>query len=1585
MLVSHEYVDVTGFCLAKTQNLVEASQAMVDSDEGYNAKDNALANIHLPCTQCLALSEDELVIAACTEDKINFYSVPALAEKGRNGTALLKSLGEECGIKVLAWNPGQRGVILKLSKEGKLSLGLFTEEHLKVVAEDVEAVDWSPDGEYFCYTTKDKNLHIFHSQSSSRSTYGLPQEMFTEAKDGGLEAYVDTLKWERLDSILVSCVAKDSGGEEDNSWIFVLASNAGPIVKDLHSAKIVSFEGFFTTIDSSILPSETGPYTLSCYIQPWELLIVTSRRCVDDHISLLGWFTELEQSEVYRFELVDERFTPRIELRANGDDNCAVGLAIDKTTRSIEIPVPNGDSGEKLKPGPILFCMTMEGNLSLFSIARMDNKGKNAEVLNAISELPEASKVLLYYNLDLKISDETAVVEGHEHESESSVMMAENKNLNLDVRGGKASGNDSWPDKSMFAVPRVENTSSQQLIKHPTTVMEVPDAKKQVSGETAVVEVPEHKSKSSVTVAEKVKSGLEGHGGKASPNNNWPDKSVFAVPRVENTNSQQLKRHLPFEMEAADTKKQDSLKELRREEVQAGHREFRGQRETQGPVDVSNRPVSSALTKTSNATALSEMESEFFRELNKVKDMATEIESLMNFIGGQQRLNKGQLEPSFTKTSVEEIQYKTRTMSKQCESLQVQLIEQRLNMVELRDECLQLDAWRVYVQSILEQVFDVRYKELWNKQTLHPELAGMRKRILQADQSLKQQISELEEHLHNLELYQWQKKKPPRMAPALSESKNFGCMQSLYDTVNTQMVVAQQLASLLALQSEILKLPPVAKEEIESSMNTSMLKLQSLMLQENPAARIRARLSSAGPSDFSPVRTTIKSSLQTPSKQAPPAGARAGLQDSTRRRRDSVDKLWVDVGAAKTTVKRAAPAKRFNGLSSPSTKDVVQGRGTQLQNEPLCRDSSPAMANLSTFQRAPQEERLKQARISVQPEAEALRAKEYTKPGNIDTGTVQSMKHKMPQSAALATNVVSTLQPLTTILTTAKNQVSPGVESMPQTSREQESQNVFLSNQVTYMGPSSIELTTQNTIELKVSPIETPSSIDFGRRDIFETAAVTSANHEKRSFSSRKSPVTSLYESQKKGASINLQNNSAVKQQQGPSGSLFMSPGAGINQSASQLVGSNPMKSANLHTEVGTGSVLTSSSPSSGNIVSSLSSLEQSSRPLFSLQIESHPNATSQGQSSSLFAPTSLAQPSSREPTREPWGSSSSESPSSSSLSTKPSNFMAAFSSVQETSSASTLPLPSAGVCSQTSPSFAGPSVLSVKPLNAFNNDIMPAEQPYFPSTASVSSSFLPVQGPPTVSDEEEMEEEANTISDFESNSFAGFGLESSSSATSQNPSPFGLGSSLSPAASKPSNPFGASSVWNQSSPSSLSPPAGQLFKPAAFSLPTPQLAASSATSTLFGNNPTPGAGSNFHGGHGGFGISAQPSAGFSNPNQPSAGGQQALGNALGSFGQTRQIGGPFNISSSPGGFALATGGGFAGVASGGGFAGVGAGGAFASAATGTGFGTFSAAGIGGSTSSNVNPGGFGAYSGGAFSAFSGGNTNSSIFTQMRK
>lgn len=48
-----------------------------------------------------------------------------------------------------------------------------------------------------------------------------------------------------------------------------------------------------------------------------EMTIAASRRSVDDHLNLLGWFLEEKKHEARTIELVNDVWRPRIELQGN--------------------------------------------------------------------------------------------------------------------------------------------------------------------------------------------------------------------------------------------------------------------------------------------------------------------------------------------------------------------------------------------------------------------------------------------------------------------------------------------------------------------------------------------------------------------------------------------------------------------------------------------------------------------------------------------------------------------------------------------------------------------------------------------------------------------------------------------------------------------------------------------------------------------------------------------------------------------------------------------------------------------------------------------------------------------------------------------------------------------------------------------------------------------------------------------------------------------------------------------------------------------------------------------------------------------
>ena len=132
----------------------------------------------------------------------------------------------------------------------------------------------------------------------------------------------------------------------------------------------------------------------------------------------------------------------------------------------------------------------------------------------------------------------------------------------------------------------------------------------------------------------------------------------------------------------------------------------------------------------------------------------------------------------------------------------------------------------------------------------------------------------------------------------LCHNRNFRRIQSLYETVNSQMLVAQKLDHRLRELIEALYLPVESREEIESLIELSKGNLECVALGEESFKKMSDSCSRKKPSVdssefkiFSPTRTSINMSLQTPTKLDSSSGMRTGLQDSTRRRRDSVDKV----------------------------------------------------------------------------------------------------------------------------------------------------------------------------------------------------------------------------------------------------------------------------------------------------------------------------------------------------------------------------------------------------------------------------------------------------------------------------------------------------------------------------------------------------------------------------------------------------------------------------------------------------------------------------------------------------------------------
>lgn len=131
-----------------------------------------------------------------------------------------------------------------------------------------------------------------------------------------------------------------------------------------------------------------------------KLAITANRKSIDEHIVLLVWSPGDDKSAVSVVDIDRETFLPRIGLQGmrsrvavlyvcfflqlhvrykeehfffpeNGDDNMIMGLFIDRVSVEGTVNVHSGDDELKeLPPYCVLVCLTLEGKLVMFNVAR---------------------------------------------------------------------------------------------------------------------------------------------------------------------------------------------------------------------------------------------------------------------------------------------------------------------------------------------------------------------------------------------------------------------------------------------------------------------------------------------------------------------------------------------------------------------------------------------------------------------------------------------------------------------------------------------------------------------------------------------------------------------------------------------------------------------------------------------------------------------------------------------------------------------------------------------------------------------------------------------------------------------------------------------------------------------------------------------------------------------------------------------------------------------------------------------------------------------------------------------------------------
>lgn len=1623
-----------GFIVRETSGLVRMALQAKDGRSSTKVQQGDYVDVQVPGVYILSLSRDELTLAACvSEGTVRFYDVPTLFKELDNIPLESRDI-PECHIKDFRWGPADDTYLI-LSREGQLFSGRVGETPSRLVNSDAVAVSWSPDGKHVAYLTQGGAVCVTNSRVELQHSFELPSQLGDLTEN----LHVESVEWIRLDAMLVSYTQTNEDGEDEECPLILVTSREGDFTKKDGTITAVSFDNTFPSIDSRVLPPASGPYMLAKYIEPWDMVIAASRRSVDDHIVTLG--LPSENHEAISFELSNDTWLPRIELQENGDDNILLGLSVVTTTTDLQEADPRDDSGDtKLPACPVLMCLSLGGKLSLFLVARLDKNSLAMEFISPPSKLPKVtrskSKSKSSGDIALEASQQSANIEipVSQHaeskqtregtEDEPSVISGSDANRENDGndndeilsrlpasgRYGKLSealkkgpllkGEGSLLSKETPSMPSLQTAGSSALISlgsagtsdisHLSTVKGAPSdiGQTQQTGPTnqppslLTRTVPEVQSATSQTSllshlinSQSFSSGLFGSVGNGE-STRQPTPPFQGTPPASSSFG-----NIRPSVQFTPTSQGPLASNLKAPESSGL---FGSMGNGKGALKGLQKTNSSGARTLSGSSAkqsgVSEPEQAFYDQLEQIRRMGGELDNLMAYIEGRGEKTSGNHPPCFTKNSLNELELELRNLADNCKTAKERVEAQRQSLNNLRDENLQLEAWRLYIRSKTEQAGDNRHQELWIRRKLTPDLDVKRKRVTKAEQALKQQIAALEEHIHHLELDNRKRVVSQKGGVNINRQTSAGrsqSVQNLYSTVNGLLASADRLSQQVAQQMEVL--------HISAQPRTAQKIMLSVGLPSDGTSHVQTRPTFSGtvPSPLARQQSfhspCIKAELglpihTTPPRRTIPSDSGVGAPSITRRRRDSMDgvqKALALAGGAspKTMIERVShhtPSHQPN-----ASKQYVRQRSFQESSEKISSHPRHVRRVLSS-----------QAQSATSSSAPSILSVPKNKASSIPIGFSENsavtnlegsqaspfMSEREPRdirpdsksavprnSSSIAEKSVPTL--------TSRFGPPPGRTSSSPTSVVSTSSNVGVSYST---GSLSSNTSSESVFKLTNSNPSNPApSFSFATAPSFAKPTGTSGTSGSMSFGKQVSNTSSSNE----GATVSLPT---------------------LSSSAIGSATSNATTGVSATTKLGIGSTKSGSGFNSKPSVDS----EKEDKPNFG------------------FKPPSFGIPafgtSSFKPVATP--SSAIASPAVTSASFVP--------QVSISGTVLTNPSPSQvlGNHPPSSPNESASPTLDQAPSAKGS---MLFGQTFTPTSTSQTPFVFPAASPPTAtfsvppittpeSDEEDMDEEQGTggtsVGGF---NLEGLGLGSCSTAQPQAPKPSLFGNSV---------PFGTQQT---SSGFGMSSPQGQLFRPPSFSLPSAQSPPQTNVGFGFGHPTTSQAGSSPFGTAFGSTTSNPPSVNpfgttpagsataFGSPAPPGAGGfgqpsqvgpgQKALGSALGTFGQTRQMGfgstTPFGstlsagFGSTPSGGGLgsaATIGGFASAATGGGFASAATGGGFASAATGGGF--TSASGASGGGFAGVTGGGFQAFGGGGQPAFSSSSPSApSLFTQMRK
>nr|XP_018631093.1 nuclear pore complex protein NUP214 isoform X4 [Nicotiana tomentosiformis] len=1621
-----------GFCVAKTKEVMASAQEIKEKGSGPSIQELSVVDVTIGKVSVLALSGDDSLLAACVGNKIHFFPVSALLYKDQT-PAFSHSVKDSSVITDMQWAKKAEKVYVVLSSDGKLYSGVG-QRPIKEVMDDVDAVGWSPDGEFIAVTRKNL-ISILSSKFEEKFSISLAFKSLLDDSNAKCIIKVDAVRWIRPDCIIIGCLQVNDDDEEENYAVQVITSENGGITNPSAKPVVRSFRDVFLDFRYDAVPLCSGCHLFLSYLDQHQLAFVANRKNLDQHILLFGWSVGDEKNEAATIEILNDNWSPKIEAQDSGDDILILGLAIDKVSQNGEVKLLLGEEEKEVSPCCLLLCLTNDGRVSIFHFASAtaasapphstDSDEKNDASIVASSQdvLVESSSARKQINqvdsglqphedrghkivatdalssAAVKFSSEEAIKTRNQNQGAKLEQSTSKTSIHVDA--GRVSNFRTQETQKVAEVkPGAKNFSGNSLGN-----FAIPSIG-QSTGTGSVMELPGKIVSTGSSTASSLSSELR----ISSKLDERPSSTPFSG--VQSKTFDFSDRNSSGSNETAGTSVSiDSFKQ--RALAGAGNIEslpaFPGSRLPSQKGFVSE-PLKPRLTR----ETCEGIPSKQFRD---VEEMARKLDSLLEGIEGEGGFRDASIRAH--RSSVLALEEGIESVSEKCRIWRGVMDEQLGEIQLLLDKTVQVLARKVYMEGIFKQATDERYWDLWNRQKLNSELELKRQHIKEVNKSLTSQLIELERHFNTLELNKFgdtsgiqTSKRGFQSRPG--QPRHVQSLHSLRNTMTTQLAVAEQLSeSLSKLMTDLSIDSPAKGQNVRKELfETIGLSYDGASYNSPVGEKAVDTPFNKELSAFLAVKERSRRKQTSPVKSAEP--------ETARRRRDSLDRNWASFEPPKTTVKRIV-------LQEDRQKDIANRSSLSLDKKhhhsQMRERSATAQSNIFNAS-STSSQQLKSKGLHDMPAKQSTENPFFQWADGLPRHAAEmppmsspvSLLQRESQSIAVTSqycsvdthNLAKERSGSSTIPLRDTVQTG-GLKAIQQSENRMQQPNSSNPPAQTFT-PIKFSIETSNAVD---KPGITKPTI----RD-WKNAAVTS---ESTQFESSSSPNYSLSTAAAADSPFTLSAkviHSEVVNASQVTENPFSSQAS--TWSSSSQVKITPSASASSSQEP-------MFSPISSTSFESISKANMGSSQKVS---QSQSSAASMTQSSSLLSTQKLdslliTPPSDGTKSESPTGSSL---PSVAILDTKADKNSDRPASIANLSTKMDTPQDSASqppVSVSVSNLQTGPSVQSKSTneqsasLNSANqissggtsSEVLDVGlnttpgQPFSASaisppiaTSSTGSAINVKSGSSdVVNHEDEMEEEAPESSQMTENPLG-------------NLAGFGIGTAATPVTAKP-NPFGAVSPSKASSPANSlftsTASGGELFRPASFSFQPIQ-------------PPQPSASANFGAFPGSFSLSSTSQApamgGFGQPAQIGQG-QQALGSVLGTFGQSRQIGAGlpgtgaasassfgrgFVSNNSAGGFGggfsgvSSTGGGFASLASGGGgFAAAAAaapGGGFAAAATSAGgfaaaatsaggFAVAATAGVGfaapTAVGSGFSGGGFGAFSsqqsgGGGFPAFGG-------------